>query len=79
MSHATPTTIATSEAMAAPSTPNAAPVPQPKIRNGARTMLMATVTTWTIIGVRNAPEPRRAAAMVARTNCSASAGMNHSR
>ena len=77
VSHATPTAIATSEAMAAPATPNAAPVPQPKIRIGARTMLMATVTTWTIIGVRNAPEPRRAAAIVASTNCSASAGMNH--
>ena len=65
--------------MAAPLTPNASPVPQPKIRNGARTMLMATETTCTIIGVRKAPEPRSAAAIVASTNCSASAGMNHSR
>ena len=31
------------------------------------------------IGVRKAPEPRSAAAIVASTNCSASAGMNHSR
>jgi hypothetical protein len=74
-----PAATATSEAMAAPETPNARPVPQPKIRIGARTMLMTTVITWTSIGALNAPVPRSAAAIVASTNCSASAGTNQRR
>ena len=74
-----PTMMATSEAIAAPVTPIATPVPQPKIRTGASTMLIATVTIWTSIGARNDPVPRSAAPIVASRNWSASAPLNQSR
>ena len=74
-----PEATATSDAMAAPETPIFTPKPQPKIRIGASTMLITTVMTCTSIGALKAPVPRSAAAIVASTNCSASAGTNQRR
>jgi hypothetical protein len=71
--------IAISDAMAAPATPNAWPVPQPKIRNGARTMLMITVAVDTTIPGLKFPTARSADPIAIRPNCSAIAGMNQSR
>ncbi len=79
MSHTTPTASAISVDIAAPVTPTARPVPQPKMRTGASTMLMTTVTVPTIIPGRKFPVPRRAAPIATIANCSASAGMNQRR
>ena len=75
----TPITIATSDDIAAPATPYAWPVPQPKMRKGASTMLMITVAVETTIPGLKFPEPRSAALIPTRRNCNAMAGMNHSR
>src|SRR6266566_967270 len=79
VSHTSPTTIATSEAMAAPATPSGWPVPQPKMRNGARIMLRMTVTVPTTMPVLKLPMARRAALIATRPNCSAMAGTNQAR
>src|SRR5687767_12198712 len=57
----TPTTIEKSDETAAPATPNGRPVTQPKIRKGASTMLMTTVTVDTSIVGLKLPTPRSAA------------------
>src|SRR5204863_1818978 len=78
-SHTMPITIATNDDIAAPATPYARPVPQPKMRKGARIMLMITVAVDTTIPGLKFPEPRSAAPMATSANCNAIAGMNHSR
>ena len=47
--------------IAAPATPSGAPVTQPKISNGASTMLMITVAVWTTMPGLKLPVPRSAA------------------
>ena len=79
VSQTTPMAIATSDAMAAPVTPNACPVPQPKMRIGASTMFTTTVPLWTMVPGLKLPMPRRAAASATIANWSAIAGMNHRR
>ena len=53
--------------------------PQPKINSGASTMLTNTEAVCTIIPGLKLPVPRSAAPMATMANCSAMAGMNHSR
>ena len=78
-SHATPTTTATNVARAAPATPSGRPVPHPKIRNGASTMLMITVAVPTIVPALKLPMPRSADPIDTAANCKAIAGMNQRR
>src|ERR1043166_8365934 len=59
-SHTMATTIETSDEIAAPATPYAWPVTQPKMRNGASTMLITTLTVDTIIVGLKLPMPRSA-------------------
>ena len=68
-----------SDDTAAPATPNGRPVPHPKIRNGASTMLMITLAVDTIIPGLKLPVARSADPIATSANCSASAGMNQSR
>ena len=78
-SHTTPTTTATSDESAAPATPSGGLITQPKIRNGASSMLRMTVVVATIIPGLKLPVPRSAAPMATMTNCKAIAGMNQFR
>ena len=71
--------MATSEAMAAPATPNGRPVPHPNIRTGASTMLRSTVATWITVGSFMSPIARSAAPMITSGNCRNSAGTNQVR
>lgn len=77
--HTIPTTIEKNDAIAAPATPNAWPVPHPKIRNGATSMLSETLTVDTSMPGLKLPTARSAAPIAPRGNCSAIAGMNHNR
>src|SRR5690349_2013899 len=79
VNHNTATMIDTSVEMAAPATPSGCPVPHPKIRNGARIMLMMMLAVDTIIPGLKLPAARSAAPNATSRNCNASAGMNHSR
>src|SRR5262245_53204397 len=74
-----PTTIATTVENAAPATPNACPVTQPKIRNGARIMFRITVAVCTTMPGLKLPVPRSAALITAMKYCSDIAGMNQRR
>src|SRR5262245_26391629 len=74
-----PITIEISVDSAAPATPYACPVTQPKIRNGASNMLMITVADATTMPGLKFPVPRSAAPIEAKGNWSAIAGMNHIR
>jgi len=71
--------MATSDDIAAPATPSDRPVPHPKMRNGASTILRITVAVPTTMPVLKLPMARRAALMATRPNCSAMAGTNHAR
>ena len=79
MSHTTPIRIAINDDIAAPATPNACPVPHPKIRNGASTMLMITVAVETTIPGLKFPIARSAEPIATSPNWSAIAGMNQRR
>lgn len=79
VSHTRPTTMAMREARAAPATPRGRPVPQPKMRKGASSMLRMTVAVLTTMPVRKLPIARSAADLATRPNWSAMAGMNHRR
>ena len=63
-----PTTMAISDEMAAPATPNGWPVPQPKIRNGARIMLMITVAVDTTMPGLKFPTARSAEPIATSAN-----------
>ena len=78
-SHTMPIAIATSDDTAAPATPIGRPVPHPKMRNGASTMLMMTVAVDTTIPGLKLPVARSAEPIATRANCRAIAGMNQSR
>ncbi len=78
-SQITPTTTATSVEIAAPATPIARPVNQPKMRMGASSMLRTTVAVWTTMPGLKLPVPRSAEPIATIANCSDIAGMNHSR
>ena len=75
----TPTTIAMSVAIAAPTTPMAGAPSHPKMNTGARTMLRITVAVCTTMPGLKLPVPRKAAPMPMNPNWSAIAGTNHSR
>jgi hypothetical protein len=66
-------------AIAAPVTPNARPVPQPKINTGASTMFRMTVAVCTIIPGLKFPVPRSDAPIAMSRNCSAIPGIIQSR
>ena len=68
-----------SDDSAAPATPILNPVPQPKIKNGARIMFTITLAVPMIIPVLKLPTARSAEPMATMVNCSAMAGMNHAR
>ena len=72
-------TTATSDEIAAPATPYAWPVTQPKMRKGARIMLMITDTVDTSIPGLKLPTARSAAPIATSANCNAIAGMNQRR
>jgi hypothetical protein len=74
-----PMTIETNDDIAAPTTPYAWPVPQPKMRNGATIMLINTLTVDTTMPGLKLPTARIAALIVPSGNWRAIAGMNHSR
>src|SRR5215471_5537877 len=72
----TPIAIETRLATAAPETPSERPVPQPKIRTGASTMLSATVPAlMTIVGL-TIPVPRNDEPIATTRNWRSNAGMN---
>jgi hypothetical protein len=78
-SHTVPATTEMNVASAAPETPIGWCVTQPKIRNGASTMLRMTVAVWTSIPGLKLPVPRRAAPIATIANWNAVAGMNQPR
>jgi len=71
--------MATRDDIAAPATPSGRPVPQPKMRNGARIILRMTVAVPTTMPVLKLPIARRAALIATRPNWSAMAGTNQAR